>query len=41
MRRFLRIVTSLTAKRLLGWQPRPAAETVVDAARSLVAWQAA
>jgi dihydroflavonol-4-reductase len=26
------------AKRLLGWQPRPAAETVVDCARSLIAW---
>ena len=25
------------AKRLLGWQPRPAAETVVDCARSLIA----
>lgn len=27
------------AKRLLGWQPRPAADTVVDCARSLIAWQ--
>ena len=27
------------AKRLLGWQPRPAAETVVACARSLIAWQ--
>jgi nucleoside-diphosphate-sugar epimerase len=27
------------AKRLLGWQPRPAADTVVDCARSLVAWK--
>ena len=27
------------AERLLGWQPRPAAETVVDCARSLIAWQ--
>ena len=26
------------AKRLLDWQPRPAAETVVDCARSLIAW---
>jgi hypothetical protein len=26
------------AKRLLGWQPRPAADTVVDCARSLIAW---
>lgn len=25
------------AERLLGWQPRPAAETVVDCARSLIA----
>jgi dihydroflavonol-4-reductase len=27
------------AERLLGWQPRPAAETVVDCARSLIAWR--
>jgi nucleoside-diphosphate-sugar epimerase len=27
------------AKRVLGWQPRPAAETVVDCARSLIAWK--
>ncbi|GLY93175.1 NAD-dependent epimerase/dehydratase family protein [Actinoplanes sp. NBRC 103695] len=26
------------AKRLLGWVPRPAAETVLDCARSLIAW---
>ena len=29
------------AKRLLGWQPRPAAETVVGCARSLIAWKLA
>ena len=27
------------AKRLLGWQPRPAAETVVGCAQSLIAWK--
>jgi dihydroflavonol-4-reductase len=27
------------AERLLGWKPRPAAETVVDCARSLIAWK--
>ncbi|MCX4555039.1 NAD-dependent epimerase/dehydratase family protein [Streptomyces umbrinus] len=27
------------AKRVLGWQPRPAAETVVDCARSLIDWR--
>ncbi|MFI5896264.1 NAD-dependent epimerase/dehydratase family protein [Actinoplanes sp. NPDC051513] len=27
------------AKRILGWQPRPAADTVVGCARSLVAWK--
>ena len=27
------------AKRVLGWQPRPAADTVVDCARSLLAWK--
>lgn len=26
------------AKRVLGWQPRPAADTVLDCARSLIAW---
>jgi dihydroflavonol-4-reductase len=26
------------AERLLGWQPRPAAETVVECGRSLLAW---
>ena len=26
------------AERVLGWKPRPAAETVVDCARSLIAW---
>jgi nucleoside-diphosphate-sugar epimerase len=28
------------AKRLLGWQPRPASATVVDTARSLIEWRA-
>jgi dihydroflavonol-4-reductase len=28
------------AKRVLGWQPRPAAETVVDCAKSLIEWKA-
>lgn len=28
------------ARRILGWQPRPAAEVVVDCARSLLAWNA-
>lgn len=28
------------ARRVLGWQPRPAAETVVDCARSLIEWRA-
>ncbi len=28
------------AKRVLGWQPRPAAEAVVDCARSLIDWNA-
>jgi dihydroflavonol-4-reductase len=27
------------AKRLLGWKPRPAAETVVDCAKSLIEWK--
>ena len=27
------------AKRVLGWRPRPAAETVVDCARSLIDWR--
>jgi nucleoside-diphosphate-sugar epimerase len=27
------------AKRVLGWQPRPASETVLDCARSLIEWQ--
>jgi dihydroflavonol-4-reductase len=27
------------AKRILGWQPRPATVTVVDCARSLIAWK--
>ncbi|MFK3979521.1 NAD-dependent epimerase/dehydratase family protein [Micromonospora sp. NPDC050397] len=30
--------TTDKARRLLGWQPRPAAETVVGAAQALVAW---
>ncbi|MBM2620330.1 NAD-dependent epimerase/dehydratase family protein [Actinoplanes sp. LDG1-06] len=29
------------AKRLLGWQPRPGAETVIDTARSILAWRSA
>ena len=28
------------ARRVLGWQPRPAAETVVDCAKSLIEWKA-
>jgi nucleoside-diphosphate-sugar epimerase len=32
--------TSEKARRLLGWQPRPAAETVVDCAESLISWNA-
>ena len=28
------------ARRVLGWQPRPAAETVVDCAKSLIEWNA-
>jgi nucleoside-diphosphate-sugar epimerase len=28
------------ARRILGWQPRPAAEVVVGCARSLLAWNA-
>jgi dihydroflavonol-4-reductase len=31
--------TTDKALRLLGWQPRPAADTVADCARSLIAWQ--
>ena len=27
------------AERVLGWKPRPAAETVVDCARSLIGWE--
>ena len=30
--------TTEKARRILGWQPRPAAQTVVDCARSLIAW---
>jgi hypothetical protein len=29
------------AAHLLGWQSRPAAETALDAARSILAWRAA
>jgi dihydroflavonol-4-reductase len=32
--------TSEKARRLLGWRPRPAAETVVDCAESLITWNA-
>jgi nucleoside-diphosphate-sugar epimerase len=32
--------TAAKARRLLGWQPRPGAETIVDCARSLIAHQA-
>jgi nucleoside-diphosphate-sugar epimerase len=31
--------TTEKARRVLGWRPRPAADTVVDCARSLIAWQ--
>jgi dihydroflavonol-4-reductase len=31
--------TTEKAVRVLGWRPRPAADTVVDCARSLIAWQ--
>jgi dihydroflavonol-4-reductase len=30
--------TAEKARRVLGWQPRPAAETVVDCAESLISW---
>lgn len=32
--------TSAKAQRLLGWHPRPAAETVLDCAESLITWKA-
>ena len=32
--------SSEKARRVLGWQPRPAAETVVDCAKSLIEWEA-
>ena len=31
--------TTAKAERILGWQPRPAAQTVLDCARSLLEWQ--
>ncbi len=31
--------TTAKAERVLGWRPRPAAETVVDCARSLIDWK--
>jgi dihydroflavonol-4-reductase len=36
-----RTFTSTTAQSLLGWQPRPMEETVLDCARSLIAAGAA
>ena len=30
--------SSAKAQRMLGWQPRPAADTVVDSGRSIVGW---